>query len=95
MDHIIWSIASGRGTFDFMEEIEISTFRATCLAVLDRVGRTREPVLVTRLGKPVARILLPPSCRDGEWLGAMQGDGRILDDLVTPAADLSEWEVLK
>ena len=95
MGHIKWTIASGRGTFDFMEEIEISTFRATCLAVLDQVGRTRKPVLVTRFGKPVARILPPPSCRDGEWLGAMRDDGRILDDLVTPAADLSEWEVLE
>ena len=78
-----------------MEEIEISTFKATCLAVLDRVGRTGRPVLVTRLGKPVARILPPPSCRDGEWLGAMQDDGKILDDLVAPAVNLSEWDILK
>ncbi len=93
--HFKWTIGSHRGTFDFVEEIEISTFRATCLAVLDRVGRTRKPVLVTRFGKPIARILPPPSSRDGEWLGALQGDGKILDDLVTPAADLPEWEVLK
>ena len=37
-----------------MEEIQISKFKATCLAVLDRVGKTRKPVLVTRFGKPVA-----------------------------------------
>ncbi len=76
-----------------MEEIEISMFKATCLAVLDRVGKTRKPVLVTRFGKPIARIL-PPS-RGGEWLGVLQGEGKILDDLVTPAVDLPEWEVLK
>ena len=75
-----------------MEEIQISKFKATCLAVLDRVGRTRKPVLVTRYGKPVARILPPPA---GEWLGAMQDDGEIRDDLVAPAADPSEWDVLK
>ena len=77
-----------------MEEIEISTFKATCLAVLDRVTRTGRPVLVTRFGKPVARIL-PPPYRDGEWLGALQSDGTILDELITPAVDLPEWEVFK
>ena len=94
-NHLKWTIRSGRGTLGLVEEIEISAFRATCLAVLDRVGRTRRPVLVTRFGKPIARVLPPPSCRDGEWLGAMRGDGEILDDLVTPAVDLPEWEVLK
>ena len=93
--HFKWTIGSARGTLGLVEEIEISTFRATCLAALDRVRRTRKPVLVTRFGKPIARILPPPSSRDGEWLGAMQGDGEILDDLVTPAVDLPEWEVLK
>ena len=86
---------SDHGTFIFMEEIQISKFKATCLAVLDRVGTTRKPVLVTRFGKPIAQILPPPSCPTGEWLGAMQNDGEIRDDLVAPAVDLSEWEVLK
>ena len=79
-----------------MEEIQISKFKATCLAVLDRVGRMRKPVLVTRFGKPVAQILPPPPPSPaGEWLGAMQDDGEIRDDLVAPAADLGEWDVLR
>ena len=78
-----------------MEEIQISKFKATCLAVLDRVGRMRKPVLVTRFGKPVAQILPPPPSPAGEWLGAMQDDGEIRDDLVAPAADLAEWDVLR
>jgi len=78
-----------------MEEIQISKFKATCLAVLDRVGRMRKPVLVTRFGKPVAQILPPPPSPAGEWLGAMQDDGEIRDDLIAPAADLSEWDVLR
>ncbi len=80
--------------YNFMEEIQISKFKATCLAVLDRVGRSRKPVLVTRFGKPVAQIVPPPPSPSGEWLGALQDDGAILDDLVAPAADLSEWDVL-
>ncbi|MCY4222971.1 MAG: type II toxin-antitoxin system Phd/YefM family antitoxin [Thiotrichales bacterium] len=76
-----------------MEEIQISKFKATCLAVLDRVGKTRNPVLVTRFGKPIAQVLPPPS-PEGDWLGAMRDHGEIRGDLVAPVADLSEWEVL-
>ena len=78
-----------------MEEIRISKFKATCPAVLDRVGKTRQPVLVTRFGKPVAQVLPPPSSPVGDWLGAMKDSGEIRDDLVAPAADLPEWEVLQ
>ena len=67
-----------------MEEMQISTFKATCLAVLERVGKTGQPVLVTRFGQP-------PS---GEWLGAMAGSGQIIGDLIAPALDPEEWEAL-
>ena len=74
-----------------IEEMQISTFKAKCLAVLERVGKTGKPVLVTRFGQPVAQIVPPPS---GEWLGAMAGTGQILGDLTAPAADPEEWEAL-
>ena len=59
-----------------MEEIQISKFKATCLAVLHRVRETREPVLVTRFGQPIAQVLPPPPSPLGEWLGAMKDHGR-------------------
>ncbi len=37
-----------------MEEIPISKFKATCLAVLEKVRQSGKPVLVTRFGQPVA-----------------------------------------
>ena len=77
-----------------MEEIQISKFKATCLAVLDRVGKTRTPVLVTRFGKPVAQVVPPPPNPAGVWLGAMKDDGEIRGDLIAPAAGLSDWEAL-
>ena len=78
-----------------MEEIQISTFKATCLAVLDRVGKTRVPVVVTRFGKPVAQIVPPsPVARDG-WLGCMRDRTTIVGDIVSPASDPSDWDVLR
>lgn len=78
-----------------MQEIAISKFKATCLAVLERVRRTRQPILVTRFGEPVAEVV-PPSARPKKrrWLGAMAGTGSIVGDIVSPAADEKDWEVL-
>lgn len=73
----------------------ISKFKATCLAVLERVRRTGEPVRVTRFGKPVADIVPPAPPSAGEsWLGGLRGRARIAGDLIEPAVAASEWEAI-
>ena len=39
-----------------MKEIQISTFKAECLRLLDEVSRTKEGLTVTRHGKPLVVI---------------------------------------
>jgi len=78
-----------------MEEIAISKFKATCLSVLERVRKTKIPVRVTRFGEPVAEVVPPSSPnRPADWLGALAGTARIEGDIVAPAADEADWEVL-
>jgi prevent-host-death family protein len=74
-----------------MEEISISKFKATCLAVLAKVQKTGRPVLVTRFGQPIARIE-PPSAAKRIKLGGGIGKARILGDIVGPISDISDWE---
>jgi prevent-host-death family protein len=50
---------------DAVEEIPISKFKATCLAVLETVRTTGTPVRVTRHGQPVAEIVAPKRRRPG------------------------------
>ena len=78
-----------------MQRIRISKFKATCLAVLDRVAQTRESVLLTRRGKPTARIVPPAPSPAGSWLGAMKGSVTIHGDIVAPVSEPSDWEVLR
>ena len=79
-----------------METIAISKFKATCLAVLERVRRTGEPVLVTRFGEPVAEVVPPPApTRPRKWLGSFRERGEILGDVVSPATSEEEWDALK
>jgi prevent-host-death family protein len=42
-----------------MRTIPAGEFKAKCLAILDEVKATGEPVLVTKRGKPVARVVVP------------------------------------
>jgi hypothetical protein len=79
-----------------VEEIAISRFKATCLGVLERVRRTRKPVLVTRFGDPVSQVIPPPAPARGEgWLGSLRGTAEIHGDLVLPAAGEDDWEALR
>jgi prevent-host-death family protein len=84
------------GNVDLVETIAISKFKAKCLSVLQRVKRTGKPVLVTRFGKPIAEIVAPSGRAQAHaWIGSFQSRGRILGDIVSPAADESDWEVLR
>ncbi len=84
-----------------MQEIAISKFKATCLAVLESVRRTGQPVLVTRFGKPMAEIVPPPAAaserRLGFMLGALGSGGLPLDAFATGwdvDETVSEWDEL-
>ncbi len=73
----------------------ISEFKATCLAVLDRVHRTGTPIIITRRGEPIAEVIPPSTASAGNgWLGSMRGTASIAGDLVAPARATAEWEVL-
>lgn len=78
-----------------METISISKFKATCLELLERVRQTGEPLLVTKRGKPIAEVIPPPMPETaGSWLGSMKNSGKIIGDIVSPASEESDWEVL-
>lgn len=78
-----------------MEEIAISKFKATCFAVLERVRKTRRPIRVTRFGQPIAEVFPPaPEAKKKHWLGSMAGTIRIEGDIVAPASNEKDREVL-
>jgi prevent-host-death family protein len=76
-----------------MREIAISQFKATCLAVLEDVRRTRRPVRVTRFGKPVAEVIPPSVAAKESWLGCMRDSLEIRGDIVGPVRAFERWKV--
>ncbi len=78
-----------------MEEMAISKFKATCLAALERVRKTRRPIRVTKFGRPIAEVVpAAPKAATKRWLGSMAGSLQITGDIVSPASDEKDWEAL-
>jgi prevent-host-death family protein len=76
-----------------MQEIAISKFKATCLAVLEDVRKTGRPVRVTRFGKPVAEVVPARAAKKKSWIGCMKGTAEITGDIVGPIGAFDDWEV--
>jgi len=78
-----------------MSTLLISAFKARCIEVINGVHDGGEPVVVTRRGKPLARIVsVATSGTTGRKLAATPGEMTILGDIVH--GDFAEdWESLK
>lgn len=75
-----------------MRLIRASEFKAKCLAILDEVGRTGEPVTILKRGRPVAR-LVPPIPEEGRYpQEALFGTVKIKGDILEPVLAAEEWE---
>lgn len=79
-----------------MEALAISKFKATCLAVLERVRKTGQPVLITRRGIPVAQVVPPPPPEPASKsaFGCMAHRVGKIGDAVTPLPE-EDWEALQ
>ena len=76
-----------------MRQIAAGQFKQTCLKLLEDVRATREPIVITKRGIPVAQLVPLPV--ESDWRGAMAGTGIIRGNLVAPATDSDEWEALR
>lgn len=77
-----------------MKTLAAGKFKAKCLAIMDEVQAKREPVLITKHGKPVA-MLTPVEEKDDPIFGCLAHMATITGDVVAPAFDLDEWDMLK
>lgn len=67
-------------------------FKARCLSVMNRVQATGEPVIVTKRGTPVVKVV-PVEPEKNDIFGFMVGKVRIVGDIEAPIP--VEWEVEK
>ncbi len=77
-----------------MKMIPAREFKARCMKLLDRVRETREPVLITKRGVPVAK-LVPAEEGSRGILGCMAGTFEIVGDIVSPLTSPQDWYALR
>ena len=79
-----------------MDEMAISEFKTKCLAVLERVHKTKRPICITRHGKPLAEVIPASSVQErSAWIGSMKDSVEIIGDIISPVNEESEWEALR
>ena len=78
-----------------MNAIAAARFKATCLAVLDEVEQTGEPVIVTKRGRPVAKIVpITPEGRRSPQ-DALRGSVTFLGDILSPVLPPEAWDAVR
>ncbi|HZW95522.1 MAG TPA: type II toxin-antitoxin system Phd/YefM family antitoxin [Candidatus Eremiobacteraceae bacterium] len=73
-----------------MKTMAAGEFKVHCLAVMDEVQSKRQAVLITKRGKPVAK-LVPVEKEVDDIFGFFKGKGTITGDVVSPALTPEEW----
>jgi prevent-host-death family protein len=74
-----------------MDSLTVSKFKATCLAVVEEVAKTKKRVIITKRGKPIAELI--PYDTETEPV-PLKGTVAFMGDIISPVA-AEDWESLK
>ncbi len=79
-----------------MQTMAAGEFKAKCLGLIDEVKVTGKTVIITKRGKPMARLLpfeeQTPQENSESIFGFMRGMGTITGDIVSSEFTNEEWE---
>lgn len=78
-----------------MKSVPISEFKAKCLGLIEQVDKTRQPLQITRHGRPIAEVIPAGPDRARKFLGDMVGTAEIVGDIVSPIIDTDEIEAYR
>lgn len=73
-----------------MKTIPAGQFKVHCLAIMDEVQAKRQAVVITKRGKPVAK-LVPIENEKDDIFGFFKGKIKVTGDIVSPALTPEEW----
>ncbi|HEX7669300.1 MAG TPA: type II toxin-antitoxin system prevent-host-death family antitoxin [Polyangiaceae bacterium] len=83
-----------------IKSIPAGVFKQGCLALLDEVSSQGIELIVTKRGRPVARVvpILAPSERDADTLSALRKTTRLLasdEVFLRPSSAVAPWKAQK
>jgi hypothetical protein len=78
-----------------MKTMTAARFKKNCFKVMDGLSLSPEPVLITRKGKPIAKLVCPDAKTIDDVFGCLRGKMKIVGDIVGPVVPIEDWEVLR
>jgi prevent-host-death family protein len=75
-----------------MRTVAITDFKAKCLGLLEDVARTGEPLIVTKHGKALARVIPNTGSGAGHPQESLTGSVTVLGDVVEPVLPAEAWD---
>jgi prevent-host-death family protein len=72
-----------------MREVSAAAFKAQCLRLMEDVRSTKRPLVVTKRGKPLAKLVPIEEPKD-DFIGRLKGVFEVVGDLDADPAE--EWE---
>jgi prevent-host-death family protein len=67
-----------------VQEVPAGEFKARCLKLMDEVRKTRRPLLITKRGKPVAKLVPVEDEEEAPLFGRLKGTVTIHGDIISP-----------
>jgi len=82
------------------KSIPAGEFKQRCLAILDEVAESHQEIVVTKRGKPVARLVpvISDAEREADILASLRGRGKVLvseDEFLRPSSLDADWNTSK
>lgn len=74
-----------------MKKIPAGEFKARCLKIMEDVRSYRTPVVITKKGRPVAK-LVPADEVAVDVFGCMAGTAEIVGDVEAPVLPVRAWK---
>jgi prevent-host-death family protein len=74
-----------------MKSIAAGVFKAKCLSLMDEVKNKRQPLLITKHGKPVAKLVPVEDTETDPIFGFYKGKITVTGDVVAPAFSPEDW----
>jgi prevent-host-death family protein len=67
--------------------VAAADFKANCLRLMDEVAREQRPLIITKRGKPVAKLVPVQEPEPIGLFGRMAGTIKICGDIIRPIED--------
>ena len=72
-----------------METVSAGKFKTHCLSLLDKVAQSRQPIVITKYGKPVAKVV-PFDEKKDVTQKPLKGSVVYMGDVISPLDE--NWE---